>query len=270
MYNKYTSQRRSIRRQPEESRTQNNQILSNKEFHYFYKKLYFDKLRNIKMIDSDKTIEWESKPRVLTCCIIEPRVIDTLPGVLYNIANIYGNKGVGLTIYHGNNNINYIKTITCKWKNVEYKSLNVDNLHRNNYSYLLTQKGFYKSFTSSHVLIFQSDSYIFKKIPDYYFQFDYIGAPWVKTKGNGCGNGGISLRNVNKMISVSEINGSEIDEDVYFSNKNINVCNNYENHKAFSTEGVFHPDPACCHQPYFSMTDKSRRQEYMNFLNKII
>lgn len=270
MYNKHHSPRRSIRRQTREPKYQNNEISINKDYHNFFKNLYFDKLRNIKLIDSDKTIIWESKPRILTCCILEPRLIDTLPGVLYNIANIYGNKGVGLTIYHGNNNINYIKTITGTWKNVEYKSLNIDNLYRNDYSYLLTQKGFYKSFTSSHVLIFQSDSYIFRKIPDYYFQFDYVGAPWVKSKGNGCGNGGISLRNVETMLRVSEINGSNLHEDLYFAGKNISVCNNYENHKAFSTEGIFHPNPVCCHQPYFSMTNKSRTQEYLNFLNNII
>ena len=262
--NNYNSQKRVIGRQ------KGSHSFNNKDLHNYFKKIYFNKLRNIKMINSNTTIEWEDNPQVLTCCIIEPRIIDTLPGVLYNIANIYGNKGVGLTIYHGNNNVNYIKTITASWENVVYKSLNVDNLQRNNYSYLLTQKGFYKSFTSSHVLIFQSDSYLFRKIPDYYFQFDYIGAPWVNSKGNGCGNGGISLRNVETMIRVSDINGSNQHEDLFFSNKSINVCTNYEYHKAFSTEGIFHPNSVCCHQPYFSMTDKKLTQEYLKFLNKIV
>lgn len=235
--------------------------------HNFFKNLYFDKLKHIKLVNTN--INWVYNPSILTCCIIEPRIIDTLPGILHNIANIYGNKGVGLTIYHGNNNIEYIKTITESWKNVIYKNLNIDNLERNNYSYLLTQKGFYKNFTSSHVLIFQSDSYIFRKIPDYYFQFDYIGAPWVIPKGNGCGNGGTSLRNVATMIRICGINGSDQHEDLFFSKTNIKVCTNHENHKAFSTEGIFHPNPVCCHQPYYSMNDIKKTNDYFKFLEKI-
>ena len=47
------------------------------------------------------------------------------------------------------------------------------------------------------ILIHQEDSIIFRKIPDIYFNYDFVGAPFFNKM---IGNGGFSLRNKDKMI----------------------------------------------------------------------
>ena len=248
-----------------------------------YKRLYYSKLRNIKLLSDGNNVKWNLKPTTLTCCIVEPRIMDELKGVLYNIANIYGQCDVGLTIYHGTNNHAFINEIIKTWENVVLYNLNVSNLTVDDYSNLLTQKGFYQKFTSSHVLIFQSDTYIFKPIPSIYYTFDYVGAPWKNTNnnnkkkgkkfwGNGCGNGGISLRNVDTMIRVTTDKGEDkLPEDIYFSNQQLNVCtSNHTLHTEFSTEQIFNINSYCCHKPYYSMYNKDDTCQYISFLNNIV
>lgn len=231
------------------------------------KNIYFNKLKSIKLKHSE--VIWAKYPSALTCCIIEPRVIETLPGVLNNMANIYANKNIGLTIFHGLKNETYVKEITKTWKNVNYINMNVVNLDLTAYSRMLTQKNFYKNFKSKFVLIFQWDSYIFKEIPHYYYNFDYVGAPWKIKFGNNCGNGGISLRNVKTMIDKSTFSGEIMAEDKYFSKQDITVCDDFSKHIEFSCESIFYKSPYCCHKPYSSMYNVQKYQEYVDFLNQI-
>jgi hypothetical protein len=242
---------------------QNDKILKRED----YKNIYFDKLRKIERVEIPVT--WNKTPKKLTCCIVEPRIVNTLHGVLNNVAAIYGNSDVGLTIFHGNHNKNYILNIIKNWKSVNLINMNVDNLKIEEYSQLLTQKSFYKNFTSSHILIFQWDSYIFKKIPDYYYDFDFVGARWQNNIGNNCGNGGISLRNRAAMIKHSTINGVTSPEDFYFAKRDLKTCDNVASHTLFSCEGIFTADPCCCHKPFASMSDYTMQNEYITFLNKI-
>ena len=235
-----------------------------------YKTIYFNKIRNIAPPQID--IKWTLNPTTLTCCIVEPRIMQELRGVLYNIANIYGNtKDVGLVIFHGTKNESFVKNIVKEWKNVVLYNLNKENLKIREYSNLLTTRTFYDHFTSSHVLIFQSDSYIFHPISQIYYTFDYVGAPWCAKIGNGCGNGGISLRKVETMKKLTNQNGVNIPEDVYFSKQNMNLCTDDTSiHQQFSVEGRFHSSPNCCHKPYQSMNNNLQNTDYMTFLNKII
>lgn len=234
-----------------------------------YKQRFFERLRNISPPTNDTEIQWAETPNKLTCCIVEPRMMEELRGVLYNIAKIYGQQtqteeqgqeqnqtDVGLTIFHGTNNEAFVKGIIKKWKNVVLYNLNEENLTREQYSQLLTKRWFYEQFVSSHVLIFQTDSYLFRQIPEEYYKYDYVGAPWQPRdyRGNGCGNGGISLRRVKAMHNVATETGTTNPEDIYFSQQNIKVCTNeIELHKQFSMERIFVKNPVCCHQPWFSM-----------------
>jgi len=232
-----------------------------------YKQRFFERLRNISPPTNDTEFQWAETPNKLTCCIVEPRMMEELRGVLYNIAKIYGQqtqteeqgqeqiqKDIGLTIFHGTNNEAFVKGIVKKWKNVVLYNLNEENLTRKQYSELLTKRWFYEQFVSSHVLIFQTDSYLFRQIPEEYYKYDYVGAPWRDTLGNGCGNGGISLRRVKTMHDVATETGTTEPEDVYFSRQNIKVCTKeIELHKHFSVEHIFVKNPVCCHQPWYSM-----------------
>ena len=50
---------------------------------YQYKRLYYSKLSNITLLLEGNNVKWNLKPTILTCCIVEPRIMDELKGVLY-------------------------------------------------------------------------------------------------------------------------------------------------------------------------------------------
>ena len=101
------------------------------------------------------------------------------------------------------------------------------------YNQLCKRKGFYNAFRDyQFMLIYQLDCWVFADNLDYFMSLghDYIGAPWFeinkeenKAKITKCGNGGFSLRRIDKFIEVCEKHESEADndaipEDVFFSN----------------------------------------------------
>ena len=120
-------------------------------------------LQKIKL-NNNKKIVWEHNPKKLTCIIVEPRNHPNLEGCLYNMANIYANTDVGLTIYHSKKNKTLVENITKTWIGVKLFCLEVDNLTIKDYSNLLTTSEFYEPVLSTHLLIFQTDSCIFKAI----------------------------------------------------------------------------------------------------------
>ena len=90
------------------------------------------------------------------------------------------------------------------------------------YSKLLKTKEFYKAFKNYRfILIYQLDALIFSDQLEKWCDkgYDYIGAPWINSeikkltpkynKEDHCGNGGFSLRNVEKSIAALK-NGKKI------------------------------------------------------------
>jgi hypothetical protein len=77
------------------------------------------------------------------------------------------------------------------------------------YNKLMMSKQFYHRFLNyEYILIYQLDAYVFRDELKYWcnLNFDYIGAPWLYEKGgklviSGIGNGGLSLRNTNKLLN---------------------------------------------------------------------
>ena len=82
------------------------------------------------------------------------------------------------------------------------------------YNRLMMSPNFYNAFKGyEYVLIYQTDAYVFSGNLDYWCEkgYDYVGAPWFKTKEYqsdlekafiGVGNGGLSLRKTNSMLKV--------------------------------------------------------------------
>lgn len=222
-----------------------------KRINSFLRELYFKKFRNI---NSVLNITWEKQPLLLTCCIIEPRNILELNGVLNNMAQIYGNTDVGLTIFHGTKNIDLVKKNIKTWKNVKLINLGIENLSLLEYSQFRTSIHFYKNIHSKYILIFEWDSYIFRKIPLHYFVYDYVGARWKTNHGNQCGNGGFSLRNVKSMIETIQKNKYNNEpEDLYFAkNHHLKICSD-KNKDLFSSEAYVNLNCVGCHKPFCSI-----------------
>jgi hypothetical protein len=92
----------------------------------------------------------------------------------------------------------------------QFKKVYFDNIE--GYNRLLLSKYFYDSFCKyDNMLIYQTDAYVFSDQLDFWCEqgYDYIGAPWFdgystpsSTKLIGVGNGGFSLRNIQKSIEI--------------------------------------------------------------------
>jgi len=215
---------------------------------------------------ADKT-SWCVQAKKLALVIVEPRAHKWLAGVLYRMAEIYGGSEVGLYIFYGTKNLDYIKSYTGSWSGVNYMPLGKDNLTIKQYSHLLTSASFYQNFSSQHILIFQTDTYIRRPIDEIYFNYNWCGAAWMRhafwvTRNNCCGNGGFSLRNVKRMIDICRLRGpTEQNEDIFFNR----LLSNSEYptdtlQQQFSVEAVFHPDPCGLHAPYKFLTVAQLKQ----------
>ena len=99
--------------------------------------------------------------------------------------------------------INQIKNVT--WANVRMIPLanSGQKLGIPDYNRLLTSPEFWSRFESRFVLITHIDTAIFRKLDDWMFDYEIMGAPWRSSVVRGekpqVGNGGYSLRNVNSM-----------------------------------------------------------------------
>ena len=87
------------------------------------------------------------------------------------------------------------------------------------YSRLLAHPNFWQAMHAEKVLVFQVDSVLCSRSSftiDDFLAYDYIGAPWVHAD-HIVGNGGLSLRSVDKMLHIAKhFNRSINPEDVFF------------------------------------------------------
>ena len=206
----------------------------------------------------------------LNVCIIEYRPQRETEYILRALLQVYTPNEIGLTFVCGNNNERYVKSILPEqWKNVRVINTGHENLNRKTYSSLLKMPTFWEHFTKwSHVLIYQTDALIMRKIEDIYFTYDYIGAPWGPRNQwvpVCAGNGGFSLRNVGACIQYCEEFRNIPQEKIPTTNEDGFFCRsktfkyppiNSEIHKQFSVEQVFHPQPIGCHQVYHFLSDE--------------
>nr|QOI90541.1 hypothetical protein HWQ62_00410 [Pyramimonas orientalis virus] len=209
----------------------------------------------------NKTI-WSNSPTRLGACIVEFREHPYMEAVLNNMCNVYGGTKVVLYIVHGIDNEQYIKRIVDKWDNVKLIKMDLHNIDIATYSTMLTSYDFYCNFKTEFILFFQTDSLIRKQIPDLFFEYKYVGAPWVgypndypnnphiRIGNKLVGNGGFSLRNVEKMKDICKNNTfTNIAEDVFITNHlldsdipTVAIANQ------FSVEMIPHDDPVGMHQ----------------------
>jgi len=183
--------------------------------------------------------------------IVEPRIHPHLEFVFKNAA--YFLPGWSFYVFHSKQNKSFISNVIGhNLNNVHLIEFCEDNISQNEYSRLLSTSEFYKNFKNVHyILIFQTDSYICRFGIEKYIEYDYdfIGAPWSHEPFlHQAGNGGLSLRKVDKMIEITEtIPWHGQPEDLYFNSalqNNGKLANKYSTiSQSFSVESIFHPNP---------------------------
>lgn len=219
----------------------------------------------------------------LGVCLIEFRQHTFLKAVLHNMCNVYGGGDTCIYIVHGTANEEFIKNIVKDWTNVKMIRYEHPNVTIDKYNDILTSVEFYNHFATEFVLIFQTDSLIRKEIPEEFFQYKYVGAPWIgypndfqndptKVVGNKrVGNGGFSLRHVAKMkeVCAKYVYKNDMNEDVFITNRLSNAdIPSVEKAKEFAVEWVYYPDPVGLHHVYTIFTFDVVREWFTTIIGK--
>ena len=218
------------------------------------------------------------------CVIVEPRIHANLILVIKNFLYLLQTKNWGLIIFHSSKNINYLKTKLDGISNIIFINVTEDNLNVMQYNQLLFSTQFWnilKSYKCKHALIFQTDTLLLNDNIDDFINYDYIGAPWSKQlewkkdifSNINIGNGGLSLRNVDKMIKILETYPNNImmrfNEDAYFSyfclKEKYNIPS-IEVAMKFSVETIYYENPCGVHKPLLYMFPN--RESYIKLLSK--
>lgn len=189
--------------------------------------------------------------------IIEPRnhkdLLTVIKSTMFQLNETNSPIKWGLQIFHGNLNKELVENIQLSLGNVILTNIGIDNFTHSEHSRYMESTKFWKQVKGTKALIFQTDSLLLRSGIDDFLEYDYVGAPWRKPKENQwVGNGGLSLRTVNKMIEICENNPvtEDILEDIYFMKymKGIGVAD-IETAMKFSMEDVFSPNPLGVHNP---------------------
>tara|TARA_B100002019_G_scaffold185389_1_gene160099 strand:+ start:2289 stop:4322 length:2034 start_codon:yes stop_codon:yes gene_type:complete len=158
-------------------------------------------------------------------------------------------------------------------KNINVICLPDNNLTHSSYNDLLLSKEFWNLFDSENILIYQTDSIIFREGIKEFLDFDFVGSPWPHSDDNhfGVGNGGFSFRKKSKLLNcLDKINPSELElgettkgymknhnmnmvpEDVYFTKTMIDFdigrVADIKTANKFSQERIFSKNPFGGHQ----------------------
>ena len=192
---------------------------------------FYDKVKNDDAFkkcppcfENDSSFKGPTKMAVL----IEPREHFMIKYVAYNFMYFLTPKGWGLHIFCGTKNHAYVREVTKDLPNVTVNVLPYDNFPEPLYNQILKQADFYRVFGPrvTHILVFQTDTILLKNNIEDFLKYDFIGVAWKFSPNKGC-NGGLSLRNVKKMIEIcSDMSRrSGENEDGFFSFTNEDKLN---------------------------------------------
>ena len=160
---------------------------------------------------------------MLNSIIIENRIVINFEQILKN--HIYflnkNNKDIkwGLQIFHSESNENFIRNIVDGWENVVLTKLDIEDIDKKSHTELLKSVEFWELVEGETILNFQIDSLLLRELTDNFLQYDFIGAPWSKTKeGKLIGNGGLSIRKKSKTIEYLKTHKPDegVWEDIFF------------------------------------------------------
>jgi hypothetical protein len=219
---------------------------------------------------------WGKKETRLGICLIEFREHKYMKHVFNNMCNVYGGTDTTFYIIHGLDNEKYVKTIVKDMENVRLIKLNYHNIDISTYNELLTSYDLYSHFKTEFILFFQMDTLIRKRIPEKFFQYQYVGAPWLiygrdierapnVVFGNKLvGNGGFSLRNVARMKYICKnvpYTTNRMNEDIFITNNlKDDEIPTVDEAKEFSVEMIYYDDPVGLHRVWVYMPFDKVRQ----------
>ena len=175
------------------------ELNNNKHFYFrFLCYYYINFIKNIELPSIPIQSEFEA-------VLIEYRCFPHLEFLIRNTILKLGNNW-SHTVVCGNQNYEYMYNMCKKISpNIKIIQTNHETLTPSSYHQLLTTIDFWKLFYGKKILIYQEDTVIFKKNINDFLKWDYIGAPFSKSKNDtihSVGNGSFSLRTKDVMIEI--------------------------------------------------------------------
>ena len=256
-------------------------------------RIYNHHLNKIIKLLSKKNIREikEAKDCRYNAVLIDNRSTYKIEAVLLNLL-YFTNSDIGIQIFYNDDNEKYILDLVDKYSLFNIKLDKITSFSfKTHYQEFLFSKEFYDKVLGEKILLFQTDSLLFKPLDMKYFDYDWIGAVWNSATLNQprlfplfkdklpIGNGGFNIRDINKCKRIAcEIfqykrptNG--LNEDSIYSNllqENASVfkCKFPRIMEAmeFSVETIYYPDPMSMHSfyKYFDNT-----VDGLNYINNI-
>jgi len=147
--------------------------------------------------------------------IVETREHEALPFVLNNVMSILPD-GWGLQIFHGSNNLEYVKKVTdtelLNGKEITYTDLKIDSISADDSSLeIMLTEDFWNKVVGETVLYFECDTMLCPnseyKVEDFE-HFDFIGGYWgnqlemLDNDYSKVMNGGLSVRKKSYMLDI--------------------------------------------------------------------
>ena len=229
---------------------------------------------------------------------VEFRILPHIEFIIRNCILKVGNNW-SYTVVCGNDNYDFCQQLCNKiHTNIKIIKLDVNNFTHNDYNNLLLTSTFWNLFYGEKILIYQSDSLIFKRNIDDFLHWDYVGSPFPEKSNivlskEQVGNGGLSIRTKSVMLKVIEnvpIKDDEyssnvltykrsfkldaIPEDIYFSqniqNSNLGTVADFKSAIAFSVDSVYGDDSFGMHKIWNGNCNwKPVVNKYMTEFNEI-
>ena len=246
---------------------------------YFYKNL--EKILSIKTNGSSniQVVLLDNRANPLS-------VVSTM----FTLSNLNKNYW-GCKIYTSKSAFDYYKKYLGKYAEIIIlEELNKPiKFHIDIYNDILKSTKFWKELNCEKCLIIQEDGIVFREGTERFLNFDYVGAPWADSaenlylknsvNPNMVGNGGLSIRNVNKMIQVTEKyikekhllfykNLSYVPEDVFFCQclvKENAVLPSIEEGAQFSNEQLVYMKSCGIHK-FWTYHSNTVTEQYFNTL----
>ena len=122
--------------------------------------------------------------------IVEPREHNLLRQIIKCInfyCNIFPKKQTNVEIEYatdfniyligGNKSENFLKQeFPNQSDNIKFINMEIENINAEQHNFLLQQEIFWQQIKEKHILIFQTDSFMFNPIPKKYLEYDFAGA----------------------------------------------------------------------------------------------
>ena len=167
--------------------------------------------------------------------LIETRVLPHTEFVIKNTIQKLGN-GWAHMVFCSKENLKQITAICGTISpSIEIVVLENNITTKDGYNNLLLSSDFWNKISGDKILIYQTDTFVFRAFDKKFLEWDYIGAPWQGLLAvfndlpdmKIVGNGGLSLRSTNKIKKIvqqeslikntSGYPSNHLPEDIYFS-----------------------------------------------------